>query len=212
MTAKRWSLNQRPTVRLPVRDPLAGILMDWFGIMSGSAKILHVLYVAHKPVLKAELSRRSGLAVGAIPAYCARLRGAGLDIPSNKGRHHQGYSLSDADRAQVREAFAHTMSLLGAEVPNMDRHLALEEALGLTVSPAKEYGLTASEKPLYGLLTKTRVLSKERAFMALYGHLDEPPQEKIIDVMICHMRKKLERHGMQIENVWGVGYSLKEAA
>lgn len=212
-----WALSQAPTKRLPVRDPLAGILMDWFGIMSGSAKVLAALYAADRPMLKDELSKRTTLAPGALPAYCARLRGAGLEIPSSKGRRHVGYSLSPRDRRQVREAFAWTARLLGAEVPSLERHEALEHALGLDVIPDAQYGLTRTESALYGLLTKVRVLSKERAFVALYGHLDEPPQEKIIDVLICKVRAKLARHGIGVENVWGRGYRIvrpdvKEAA
>ena len=46
----------------------------------------------------------------------------------------------------------------------------------------------------------------------LYGGMDEPEQ-KIIDVFICKLRKKLANasNGKDyIETVWGRGYALRE--
>jgi hypothetical protein len=55
-------------------------------------------------------------------------------------------------------------------------------------------------------------LTKETFLDHLYGGMDEPEQ-KIIDVFICKLRKKIaaltgEHHN--IETVWGRGYMLRE--
>ena len=55
-------------------------------------------------------------------------------------------------------------------------------------------------------------LTKETFLDHLYGGMDEPEQ-KIIDVFICKLRKKIAAvadldHGIQ--TVWGQGYVLKD--
>lgn len=197
--------------RKPVRDPVAGILSDWFGIENGSAKMLWALYNTREPLSIEQVARITNLSLGSVTLCSGRLRKAGIELPSQRGRRTASYQLTLKGRSEVREALAWTARLLGSEVPDMERHEALEHALGLTASVPREYGLTPVESTLYGLLTKARVLSKERAFVALYGHLDEPPQEKIIDVLICKARKKLALHGIGIEGVRGMGWRLVTA-
>lgn len=34
---------------------------------------------------------------------------------------------------------------------------------------------------------------------------------KMVDVLICHLRKKLRGHGIEIETVWGLGYLIPPA-
>ena len=47
----------------------------------------------------------------------------------------------------------------------------------------------------------------------LYGGIDEP-EPKIIDVLICKLRRKLVENGaegLSVDKVWGQGYILREA-
>jgi len=71
---------------------------------------------------------------------------------------------------------------------------------------AKEYGILE----LLALRRGT-TLSKEVFLDHLYGGIDEPEQ-KIIDVFICKLRKKIQAVGGApgIETVWGQGYVLRE--
>ncbi|MDB5423196.1 MAG: two component transcriptional regulator, winged helix family [Phenylobacterium sp.] len=74
--------------------------------------------------------------------------------------------------------------------------------------------LTDKEYQMLELLTlrKGTTLSKEVFLNHLYGGMDEPEQ-KIIDVFICKLRKKLvaATNGQHhIETVWGRGYMLRE--
>ena len=43
---------------------------------------------------------------------------------------------------------------------------------------------------------------------ALYWDKDEPGEEKIIDVLVCKIRKKLKPYGIDIKTHWGRGYYL----
>ena len=46
---------------------------------------------------------------------------------------------------------------------------------------------------------------------AWYGdRIADPPDIKVIDVMVCKTRKKLALHGIEIRTVWGVGYEIPE--
>lgn len=62
-------------------------------------------------------------------------------------------------------------------------------------------------------LRKGTVLTKEMFLNHLYNGLDEPSDNKIVDVFMCKLRKKLESANdgqSHIETGWGRGYVLKE--
>ncbi|MFW5680668.1 MAG: response regulator transcription factor [Pseudomonadota bacterium] len=78
----------------------------------------------------------------------------------------------------------------------------------------KPLHVTGKEYRILELLSlrKGMTLTKETFLDHLYGGMDEPEQ-KIIDVFICKLRKKIAAvanldHG--IETVWGQGYVLKD--
>jgi len=74
--------------------------------------------------------------------------------------------------------------------------------------------LTGKEYKMLELLSlrQGKALSKEQFLNHLYGGTDEP-QQKIIDVFICKLRKKLSNASggrEYIETIWGRGYALRE--
>ncbi|NVN10205.1 response regulator transcription factor [Nguyenibacter vanlangensis] len=75
--------------------------------------------------------------------------------------------------------------------------------------------LTRREYDLFGLLAlrKTQVLSKETVLDSLYAGESEP-YGKVIDVMICKIRKKIRAFGIDepFTTLWGIGYRLNEDA
>ncbi len=80
----------------------------------------------------------------------------------------------------------------------------------------KRVHVTNNEYRILELLSqrKGKVLSKEMFLNHLYGGIDEPEQ-KIIDVFVCKLRKKLTAATggeIYIETVWGRGYMLREPA
>lgn len=87
----------------------------------------------------------------------------------------------------------------------------LEEELGLAAQPPPIFDLTTQEAVMFGVLLKTANPRRSTFMAALYsGDADDPPDEKIIDVMICKLRKKLVPFGIMIETNWGEGFSMPE--
>lgn len=70
--------------------------------------------------------------------------------------------------------------------------------------------LTPRESRLLAALVRYGRVTKDRLFHAVYGNLltQDQPCPKIIDVFVCKIRHKLRPHGIEIETVWGYGYSL----
>jgi two-component system cell cycle response regulator CtrA len=84
----------------------------------------------------------------------------------------------------------------------------LEEQFGFTFECPPQFGLTAQEARIFGLLLKKPLVTKEFAVSALYFHRQDEAEIKIVDVLICKARKKLKPHNIAIETVWGQGYRL----
>ena len=93
-----------------------------------------------------------------------------------------------------------------------DRIQGLEEAMGLCVLPPLEWGLTVQQARLFGALLEREVLTKDAAMAALYRDRgDDEPEMKIVDVFVCHIRRKLKPFGIEIGTRWGVGYFMTPA-
>lgn len=84
----------------------------------------------------------------------------------------------------------------------------LEEQLGFAFECPPQFGLTANEAKIFGLLLKKPLLTKEFAVSAIYLHKQDEADIKIIDVWVCKMRRKLKPYTIIIETVWGQGYRL----
>lgn len=77
------------------------------------------------------------------------------------------------------------------------------------VLPGREYDVLEALA-----LRKGGLMTKEMIFNRLYGGRDEP-EIKIVDVLICKIRRKIEAAAdgrNYIETVWGRGYKLTEPA
>ena len=207
--------------RFPVRNPRAGILADWFGVDGGSAKVLLTLYEASEPLHAATIAERAPLPPGgSVKTLCKKLRAAGLDVLSRPGRHHAGYSLSAADRRAVREAFAHTLTLLGREVPHPDdlearlaelrayraaddRHRAIlrvREAFGVQACVARVLLRLAQARGEY-VSTPLLVAALPRDLLA------DEPSGKYTSTLVCLARKAMGGRDA-IDTAHGFGYRL----
>ena len=110
----------------------------------------------------------------------------------------------------VRRSRGHAQSVIeiGDLIVNLDTKTA--EVNGTPVQ------LTLKEYQMLELLSlrKGMTMSKEMFLNHLYGGIDEPAQ-KIIDVFMCKLRKKLATASGgkdYIETVWGRGYVLRQPA
>ncbi len=110
--------------------------------------------------------------------------------------------------AIVRRSKGHAQSVIETG------HLAVNLDTKTTVVNGTPVHLTGREYQMLELLSlrKGMTMSKEMFLNHLYGGMDEPEQ-KIIDVFICKLRKKLANASggkNYIETVWGRGYVLRQ--
>ena len=112
--------------------------------------------------------------------------------------------------AIVRRSNGHAQSVIEIDdlVVNLDTKT--------TVVNGAHVHLTGKEYQMLELLAlrKGMTLTKEMFLNHLYGGMDEPAQ-KIIDVFMCKLRKKLANASggkNYIETVWGRGYVLRQLA
>ena len=110
--------------------------------------------------------------------------------------------------AIVRRSKGHCESTIrtGKLAVNLDTRVVTVDALPVHLTP-KEYGILELLS-----LRKGTILTKGVFLNHLYGGVDEP-QPKIVDILICTLRKKLARAtggSHYIETVRGCGYVLRE--
>ena len=110
--------------------------------------------------------------------------------------------LDKTDRKTCRSAIR-----TGKLVVNLDTRIVSVDDRAVHLS-SKEYGLLE-------LLSqhKGTVVTKEMFLAHLYNGIKEP-ELKIIDVFVCHLRKKLARAtggNHYIETVWGRGHVLRDS-
>lgn len=60
-------------------------------------------------------------------------------------------------------------------------------------------------------------VSKQAIYNAMYFDLlpgDDPPEAKIVDVVICKVRQRIkqQRAPFRIDTIWGIGYRLEDAS
>ena len=94
----------------------------------------------------------------------------------------------------------------GKVLVNLDKRVVSVDGQPVHLT-GKEYGILE----LLGL-RKGTVLTKEMLLDHLYGGMDEP-ELKIIDVLVCKLRKKLAQAtggNHYIETVWSRGYVLRD--
>lgn len=102
------------------------------------------------------------------------------------------------------------LSIIEAESDRLRERVAmLEAALMDTRVLPLEWRLTASEARIFGVLVNRELATKDAMMAALYvdDGRDEA-EEKIVDVFICKLRKKLKPFGVEIATDWGQGYRL----
>jgi two-component system cell cycle response regulator CtrA len=74
-----------------------------------------------------------------------------------------------------------------------------------------EWKLSKSESIVFRAILPREMATKEHILNALYwDRCDDWPDSKILEVLICKMRKKLDKHGVHIFNKYGLGYFLDE--
>jgi len=91
--------------------------------------------------------------------------------------------------------------------------LALDLETGVVIADGRRVRLTKKEYCIFELLSMRQsvTVSKEILHRHLYGEKDGP-RSRIIDVFVCHLRKKLMQATAgkdYIETIRGVGYRIR---
>jgi two-component system, cell cycle response regulator CtrA len=112
--------------------------------------------------------------------------------------------------AIVRRSKGHSESTIrtGKLTVNLDSRVVLVDGQPVHLT-GKEYGILKLLS-----LRKGTTVTKEMFLNHLYGGMDEPAP-KIIDVLVCKLRKKLTQAtggNHYVQTVWGEGYALRDPA
>lgn len=110
--------------------------------------------------------------------------------------------------AVIRRAMGYSDSKIqfGRLSINLQTKIAKADGIPLKLT-SKEYAILELL-----MLKRGHTLSKEAFLTHLYDERTEEPAQKIVDVFICKLRKKLETalgtNQIYIETIWGRGYTL----
>jgi len=104
------------------------------------------------------------------------------------------------------------IALLERENDELREHVRrLEDALIGTFETPFEWGLTAAERIVFGVLVNREVASKDAMMAALYRSMGkDEPDPKIVDVFVCKLRRKVKPYGITIRTHWGTGWQLDD--
>ncbi|MCB1473819.1 MAG: helix-turn-helix domain-containing protein [Rhodobiaceae bacterium] len=69
------------------------------------------------------------------------------------------------------------------------------------------YGLTPTQARFLGALSQRDVLTRQMAMALLYGGEADPPNDKILDVLLCKIRRAIEPD-FRIDVLWGTGWQM----
>jgi two-component system cell cycle response regulator CtrA len=90
-----------------------------------------------------------------------------------------------------------------------DRIEELEDALGINIEPWFGLGLSRQESRLFAVLMKRDSVTREQGVAVICGaDPDDRADPKIIDVLVCRLRRKLRPYGIQIGTIWGQGHRI----
>jgi DNA-binding response OmpR family regulator len=102
----------------------------------------------------------------------------------------------------------------GADVARLTDQISVLCRAALTPSPDEGWltlGLTRMEARLMRALAEKqdRMVSKGALMDALYFDRTREAEPKIVDVLVCKIRRKLKGSAWTIETVWGEGYRAR---
>lgn len=89
--------------------------------------------------------------------------------------------------------------------------LALDDTT-LQMTCSSFFKLTRLQAAVFATIIRRPSVTKEQLHQAIENNRDanqEPTDQKMVDVVICHIRKKLRDYALPIDTVWGIGYSMK---
>jgi DNA-binding response OmpR family regulator len=105
--------------------------------------------------------------------------------------------------------------LLRKQVADLEFRLQeiLEREADITAALIEEYGLSPTQGELLAIIygANGHFVSKERIIVRLYGY-EASIGEKIVDIFLCKIRKRLAPHGIEIESKYARGLRMPPAS
>lgn len=95
----------------------------------------------------------------------------------------------------------------GQSLLNLDDHT-------LRIACAKVFQMTRLQAAVFVAILRRPEITKDQvhtAIEATRSPTSDPTDQKMIDVVICHIRKKTKDHGIALKTIWGQGYALPNA-
>ena len=89
-----------------------------------------------------------------------------------------------------------------------ERIMVLEQMLGARDGVPEQFGFKGNPQKVLGMLLRREFCSKESMMTVLYGDQVLPPDDGVLAVMVCRLRKRLSPIGVEIETVWGQGWRM----
>ncbi len=159
-------------------------------------------------MLRVNKVRTPILVLSGLAAIEDKIKGLGFGADDDMTKPFHKNELVARILAIVRRSKGHAQSVIhtGDLVVNVDTKT-------VEVHGQRVY-LTSKEHQMLELLSlrQGKTVTKEQFLNHLYGGIEEPEQ-KIIDVFMCKLRKKLSNASggkEYIETIWGRGYVLRE--
>jgi hypothetical protein len=84
-----------------------------------------------------------------------------------------------------------------------------DEVLRLACS--KIFGVTRIQSAVVVAILRRPELTKDQIHNVIESTRRqgaEPTQVKMIDVVVCHVRKRFKEHNIKLDTIWGIGYTL----
>jgi DNA-binding response OmpR family regulator len=100
-----------------------------------------------------------------------------------------------------------------ARTPTVSPHKIVEDEKETLMRTARKMKLTKLESRILLVLLRRGQASREQLHMAVEdnrGNPDDATDIKIVDVVICKMRKKLERFGLELNTIHSFGYEMTD--
>lgn len=88
--------------------------------------------------------------------------------------------------------------------------LGLEDGV-LIIACANRFKMTKLQAVVFLTLLRRHEVTKAQLHNAIEQNRPEnsdPTDQKMVDVVICHIRRKLKPDNVDIKTIWGVGYSI----
>ena len=98
--------------------------------------------------------------------------------------------------------------------PTVAGHPLGDDDDNLFIQCAKALKTTKLETSVLTVLLRRGHADRDQLHKAVEdnrGHQNDPTDIKIVDVVICKMRKKLAVHGLKITTIHSIGYEMSEA-